>query len=336
MQARLKSQARAYAGLWSGGELEQFSHEDWLGLHVATADLSNLSLPYHRHRLVASQGSSGGSEAAKAEPRPGQAFDPPMVLFRYGVQVLALPQPGPPPQFAAAASRLAESRQSMVRPRPSTARYRQVQRPLVLMEVSSTRHEPLHVRRCGLSRFSNAAGVGLDPAEDGRVVDLHAPIRQHQFEVAVTHREHQIPADRPQDHLPGEMPPLELRPPLRPCPLPRGRSYPGRNLSPTLQQNPARSLRGIGLQLRDACRMARFSTPRKRASVTGKHITDQQVQSCSPLRTGARRRQRRSRPVRPVRLSRSSVVRRSQRLPTCSPKASAGNGRRRASSRLTR
>ena len=86
LQTRLKNRARAYGGLWSGGELEQFSHEDWLGLHVATADLANLSLPHHRHRLVASQGPSGGSEAAKAEPRPGQAFDPSMVPFRYGVQ----------------------------------------------------------------------------------------------------------------------------------------------------------------------------------------------------------------------------------------------------------
>ena len=91
LQTRLKSRASACGGLWSGGELEQFSDEGCLSLHVAAADLPNLPLPHHRHRLVASQGSSGGSEAGEAEPRPGQAFDPPMVLFRDVVQVLALP-----------------------------------------------------------------------------------------------------------------------------------------------------------------------------------------------------------------------------------------------------
>ena len=78
---RLKSRASACGGLWSGGELEQFSDEGCLSLHVAATDLPNLPLPHHRHRLVASQGSSGGPEAGEAEPRPGQAFDPPMVLF---------------------------------------------------------------------------------------------------------------------------------------------------------------------------------------------------------------------------------------------------------------
>ena len=88
LQTWLKSRASACGGLWSGGELEQFSDEGCLSLHVAAADLPNLPLPHHRHRLVASQGSSGGSEAGEAEPRPGQAFDPPMVLFRDVVQYL--------------------------------------------------------------------------------------------------------------------------------------------------------------------------------------------------------------------------------------------------------
>src|SRR3954469_18702582 len=39
-------------------------------------------------------------------------------------------------------------------------------------------------------------GVGLDPAVDGRVVDRHAPVPQHQFEVAVGDRELQVPAHR--------------------------------------------------------------------------------------------------------------------------------------------
>ena len=45
-------------------------------------------LPYHRHRFVASQGPSRRLETAEAQPRPRQAFDPPMVrcsmmLFKY-------------------------------------------------------------------------------------------------------------------------------------------------------------------------------------------------------------------------------------------------------------
>jgi hypothetical protein len=52
-------------------------------------------------------------------------------------------------------------------------------------------------------------GIGLDPAEDGGVVHLDIAIQQHEFEIAVTDGEHQIPSDRPQDHLSGERPALE-------------------------------------------------------------------------------------------------------------------------------
>ncbi len=37
---------------------------------------------------------------------------------------------------------------------------------------------------------------------------LHAAVGQRQFEVAIAHRKHEVPADRPQDHLGGELPPL--------------------------------------------------------------------------------------------------------------------------------
>ena len=59
-------------------------------------------------------------------------------------------------RLAAAASRLAESRKSIVWPRLSTARYRYVQRPFTFTYVSSTRQEPLLGRRCGLIRFSTS------------------------------------------------------------------------------------------------------------------------------------------------------------------------------------
>ena len=40
------------------------------------------------------------------------------------------------------------------------------------------------------------------------MVDRHAPVRQHRGEIAVADRKRQIPAQRPQDHLGGEMPTL--------------------------------------------------------------------------------------------------------------------------------
>src|SRR4051794_7560590 len=52
--------------------------------------------------------------------------------------------------------------------------------------------------------------IGLDPAEDGRVVHLDATVLEHQLEIAIADREHQIPSDRPQDHLGRELPALEL------------------------------------------------------------------------------------------------------------------------------
>src|SRR5215207_11266432 len=45
---------------------------------------------------------------------------------------------------------------------------------------------------------------------EGRVVDRDTAVLQHQFEIAVADREHQVPAYGPQDHLGRELPALEL------------------------------------------------------------------------------------------------------------------------------
>jgi hypothetical protein len=76
-------------------------------------------------------------------------------------------------------------------------------------------------------------GISLYPAEDGGVVHLDAAILQHEFEVAIADREHQIPSDplalpfhpaapdgtfgksRPHDHLSGKLPTFES--PILPC-----------------------------------------------------------------------------------------------------------------------
>ncbi|WP_408887774.1 hypothetical protein, partial [Teichococcus wenyumeiae] len=51
--------------------------------------------------------------------------------------------------------------------------------------------------------------LGLDPAEESGVRDLDAAVLKHKFEIAVADREHQVPSDRPEDHLDGELSPLE-------------------------------------------------------------------------------------------------------------------------------
>jgi len=77
----------------SGGNLEQFGDELRLGLDVVAADVPNLPLPHHCHRLVACQRSSGRPKATKAKPGPGQPFHAPMVLLHDIVQVFHLSQP---------------------------------------------------------------------------------------------------------------------------------------------------------------------------------------------------------------------------------------------------
>jgi len=41
--------------------------------------------------------------------------------------------------------------------------------------------------------------VGLDPSEDRRVVDLDSAVEEHEFQIAVADREHQIPSHGPKD-----------------------------------------------------------------------------------------------------------------------------------------
>jgi hypothetical protein len=50
----------------------------------------------------------------------------------------------------------------------------------------------------------------LDPAEESRVVDRDTAVLQHQLEITVADREHQIPAHGPHDHLGRELPALEV------------------------------------------------------------------------------------------------------------------------------
>src|SRR4051812_7253730 len=78
----------AGAGPRSGRDPEQARHEGGLCPHVTPANVPNLSLSDHRHSLVAGQRSSRGWQTAKAQARPDQALDAPMVLLDDVVEVL--------------------------------------------------------------------------------------------------------------------------------------------------------------------------------------------------------------------------------------------------------
>src|SRR4051794_41377496 len=73
-----------------------------LSAHVPPANVPNLSLSDHRHPLVASQRSSRRWQTAKAQPRPDQAFDAPMVLLDDVVEVFDLAQAREAPQLTLA------------------------------------------------------------------------------------------------------------------------------------------------------------------------------------------------------------------------------------------
>src|SRR4051812_14156547 len=83
----------------SDSDVEQLGDEGHLGPHVASANPPYLSLPYHRHHLVACQGSSRRPEAAEAKPRSDQPFHAPVVLFHYVIEILDLAWPRAAPQL---------------------------------------------------------------------------------------------------------------------------------------------------------------------------------------------------------------------------------------------
>src|SRR4051794_2550037 len=49
--------------------------------------------------------------------------------------------------------------------------------------------------------------ISLDPAKDRRVIHRDTALLQHEREIAIADREHQIPPHRPEDHLGRELPP---------------------------------------------------------------------------------------------------------------------------------
>jgi hypothetical protein len=65
----------------SCGPIEQVGDKGGLAADIMTVNLSNLSLPHHRHGLEARQRLPRRTETAEAEPRPDKALDTPVVLL---------------------------------------------------------------------------------------------------------------------------------------------------------------------------------------------------------------------------------------------------------------
>jgi hypothetical protein len=83
----------------------------------------------------------------------------------------------------------------------------------------------------------------MDPTEDRRVVHLDTAVDEHELEIAVTDREHQIPTNGPQNHFRCELTPLEATAAPIHCPATphpdRDPIYPEYGDPRNLQQNPS-------------------------------------------------------------------------------------------------
>src|ERR1700722_9746634 len=82
---------------WAGsdrscGPVEQVGDKGGLAADIITVNLSNLSLPHHRHGLETRQRLPRRTETAEAEPRPDKALDTPVVLLNDVVQIFTLSQ----------------------------------------------------------------------------------------------------------------------------------------------------------------------------------------------------------------------------------------------------
>src|SRR3954453_8220479 len=86
----------------SGRNPEQARDEGGLSPHITPANVPNLPLSDHRHSLVTGQRSSCGWQTAKAQTRPDEALDAPMVLLNDVVQVFDLAQAREAPQLTLA------------------------------------------------------------------------------------------------------------------------------------------------------------------------------------------------------------------------------------------
>ena len=80
--------------------VEHAGDEDRLCSDIAPVDISNLTLPDHRHRLKTCQRSPRRSETAEAKSRSDQSLDAPVILLNDVVEIFALPHASSAPEFS--------------------------------------------------------------------------------------------------------------------------------------------------------------------------------------------------------------------------------------------
>src|SRR6202790_4859640 len=110
---------------------------------------------------------------------------------------------------AAAASRLAESKKSIVAPVESTARYKYTHLPFTRTYVSSTRQLSLVSFESPTQTLFHFRAIALDPRPDGDVIGAQAPLGEQLLHVAVRKGKAQVPPHCQQDDLRLKLPPLE-------------------------------------------------------------------------------------------------------------------------------
>src|SRR6185437_7092719 len=112
-------------------------------------------------------------------------------------------------RLAAAVSRLAINRKSIVWPVESRARYRYRSSPLILIYVSSIRYDLLVGRRCGRHRFFELGRIRLYPAPDAARIHCQTALGQHLGDVLIRQWISQIPAHGQQNDLARIVTPFE-------------------------------------------------------------------------------------------------------------------------------
>src|SRR5215213_413505 len=223
------------AFLRSGRKAEDLLYKGALRRHITPGHRTHLSLGQHRHCFNAGQRPLRCPEALRAEPGPGQALDPAVVLLDPVVEPAPPPVPGKAPQLAfllhlaqragialeavghdlarvagvlPAESPLEEALGCLLVPlgaeqkvdRLTGAVDRSVQvAPLPADPDVRLVDVPRPAARAQVAAHSllEFRGKALDPAVHGRVIDLHAAIGEHGLEIAVADRELQVPAHRP-------------------------------------------------------------------------------------------------------------------------------------------